>query len=85
MRREGGGILSDFKKTPAWKMPMPYRPYGASQRIVTHVRAGQGLAIRELFAPEGKKPLVARRSGEEWLIEGNYGPGEGRIFEIRKK
>lgn len=85
MRREGGGILSDFKKTPAWKMPMPYRPYGAPQRIATHVRAGEGVEIRELFAPEGKDPLVARRSGNEWRIEGDYGPGEGRIFEIRRK
>ena len=84
-RREGGGILTDFKKTPAGKMPMPYRPYGASQRIMTHVRAGEGVEIRELFAPEGKDPLVARRGGNEWIIEGDYGPGEGRIFEIRRK
>ena len=81
-RREGGGVLTDFKKTKTVKMPDDYRPYGAPQRIATHIRADARCAVEEVD-PVGA-PLVAKRVGGEWVVEGDYGPAEGRVFAVRK-
>lgn len=82
-RREGGGILTDFKKTKTVKMPDDYRPYGASQRITTHIRAGRNVQIEEIM-PVGA-PLAARRIGSEWIIDGDYAPAQGRVFAVRRR
>jgi len=82
-RREGGGMLTDFKKTKTVKMPDEYRPYGAPQRITTHIRAGAGVRIEEVM-PEGA-PLAAKRVGGEWTIEGDYAPAQGRVFAVVKE
>ena len=82
-RREGGGILTDFKKTKTVKMPDDYRPYGAPQHLVTHVRADANCVVEEVD-PVGA-PLVAKRIGGEWVVEGDYGPAEGRVFAVRKR
>ena len=81
-RRDGGGILTDFKKTKTVKMPDDYRPYGAPQRIATHIRAGQHVTIEEVM-PVGA-PLVAKRVGDEWVVEGDYVPAQGRVFAVRR-
>ena len=82
-RREGGGILTDFKKTKTVKMPDDYRPYGAPQRLTTHIRAGQNVCIEEVM-PNGA-PLTAKRVGGEWIVEGDYAPAEGRVFKLCKR
>ena len=82
-RREGGGILTDFKKTKTVKMPDDYRPYGAAQTIATHIRARGDCVVEEVM-PEGA-PLVARRQGDEWLVEGEYAPAQCRVFAVRKR
>ena len=81
-RTEGGGILTDFKKTKTVKMPDDYRPYGAPQRITTHIRAGKNVRIEEIM-PVGT-PLAARRVDGGWIVEGDYDPAQGRVFEIKK-
>jgi len=82
-RRDGGGILTDFKKTKTVKMPDDYRPYGAPQRITTHIRAGWNVKIEELM-PVGS-PLVAKFADGEWIVEGDYAPAQGRVFAVRRK
>ena len=82
-RRDGGGILADFKKTKTVKMPDDYRPYGAPQRIATHIRAGEDCIVEEVF-PKGA-PLLAGRFGDEWVVEGDYAPAEGRVFVVKRK
>ena len=81
-RREGGGILTDFKKTKTVKMPDDYRPYGASQRITTHIRAGKNVRIEEVM-PVGS-PLSAKFVGGKWVVEGDYAPAQGRVFKVVK-
>ena len=81
-RREGGGILTDFKKTKTVKMPDDYRPYGAPQRITTHIRARADCVVEEVM-PEGT-PLAAVRRGDEWIIEGDYAPAQGRVFRVSR-
>ena len=81
-RREGGGILTDFKKTKTVKMPDDYRPYGAPQRITTHIRARADCVVEEVM-PEGT-PLAAVRRGGEWIIEGDYAPAQGRVFRVSR-
>lgn len=82
-RRDGGGILTDFKKTKTVKMPDDYRPYGAPQRITTHIRARGDCVVEEVL-PEGA-PLVARRVADGWTVEGDYAPAQGRVFAVRRK
>ncbi|MBQ6327758.1 MAG: hypothetical protein IJI35_01975, partial [Kiritimatiellae bacterium] len=81
-RRDGGGILTDFKKTKTVKMHDDYRPYGAPQRIATHIRAGRNVRIEEVM-PVGS-PLSAKRVGDEWVVEGDYAPAQGRVFAVRR-
>ena len=82
-KRDGGGILTDFKKTKTVKMPDDYRPYGAPQHITMHIRAGRNVRIEEVL-PVGA-PLVAKRVDGEWIVEGDYAPAEGRVFMVRRK
>ena len=64
-------------------MPDDYRPYGAPQRIATHIRAGEDCIVEEVF-PKGA-PLLAGRFGDEWVVEGDYAPAEGRVFVVKRK
>ena len=64
-------------------MPDDYRPYGAPQRLTTHIRAGQNVCIEEVM-PNGA-PLTAKRVGGEWIVEGDYAPAEGRVFKLCKR
>ena len=82
-RREGGGILTDFKKTKTVKMPDEYRPYGAPQWIATHIHACADCAVEEVML-EGS-PLAPRRTDDGWIVEGEYAPAQGRVFAVRKK
>ena len=33
--------------------------------------------------PDGS-PLAAKRVGDEWVIEGDYAPAQGRVFAVRR-
>ena len=72
-REVGGALQNRYCKVP-W-----YNPLGASQNILTHIRAQDGAAIYDALA--GRRLSLKRVNGE-FLFAMDYAAAQGRVFAV---
>lgn len=76
-RGTGSSILTDFKPDAA------YRPYGASQRIATHLKVPNGGVVYEIDPVAGGRLVATGNTAP--VVELDYQAAEGKVLAVYPK